>query len=80
MSYTTTVSVPQKSAYKRPYKTRSQRRHDDRKKYDESSDRKFLWRVAGAIGILLAIALGFMVKGATDHSEANTASTTRGLN
>jgi hypothetical protein len=67
MSYITDDSVSQKAAYRRPYKTRKQRRLADRKKYDESSDRKFLFRVAGAIAILLAIALGFVVKGMMDH-------------
>lgn len=76
MSYTSNVSVSQKTSYRRPYKTktREQRRKDDRKKYDESSDRKFLMRVAGAIAILLAVVVVCMVKGAMDRSEAEAAS------
>ncbi|GAB3574879.1 hypothetical protein [Hymenobacter daeguensis] len=75
MSYITDASVSQKAAYRRPYKTRQQRRLADRKKYDESGDRKFLFRVAGAIAILLAIALGFMVKGMMERSAVEAAAT-----
>lgn len=73
MSYTSNASVSQKTAYKRPYKTRKQRRLAARKKYDESSDRKFLVRVAGAIAIVLAVAVGFMVKGMVERSNAEAA-------
>lgn len=75
MPYSTDISVSQQKAYRRPYKTRQQRRLADRKKYDESSDRKFLIRVAGGIAILLAIALSFMVKGMMDRSAIEAANT-----
>lgn len=55
-----------KPAYKRPYKSRSERRERDRRKHDEARDYKFLWRVAGGIGLLLLLALGFAIKGTTD--------------
>ena len=55
-----------KSVHKRPYKSRSERRERDRRKHDEASDYKFLWRMAGGIGLLLLLALGFAIKGATD--------------
>ena len=55
-----------KPVYKRPYKSRSERRERDRRKHDEASDYKFLWRMAGGIGLLLLLALGFAIKGATD--------------
>ncbi|WP_197076742.1 hypothetical protein [Hymenobacter terrenus] len=52
-----------KSVYQRPYKSRNQRREADRRKYDEANDQKFLWRVAGTIGLLLMVAVVFAVKG-----------------
>jgi len=73
MSYIPEASVSQKAAYRRPYKTRKQRRLADRKKYDESSDRKFLLRIAGVIAILLAIAVGFLVKGMGEHNTSEAA-------
>lgn len=74
MSYVANVPTSSKSAYKRPYKTRAQRRKDDRKKYDESSDRKFLFQVVVGLGILLAIAVGCLVKGSMERSAVEAAS------
>ena len=67
MSSTTEVSASQKSAYQRPYKTRSQRREIARRKHDENTDRKFLVRVAMVAGALLLLAVGFAIKGWTDR-------------
>lgn len=62
---TPTIISPEikKAAYKRPYKTRNQRRDFDRRKQDEANDYKFLVRVASAIGVLLVVALGIALKG-----------------
>lgn len=62
MSTTTDVSASQKSAYQRPYKTRSQRREIARRKHDENADHKFLIRVAVVVGTLLLIAVGIALK------------------
>lgn len=67
--------VVMKPVYKRPYKSRSERRERDRRKHDEASDYKFLWRVAGGIGLLLLLALGFAIKGTMD-GEISSASLT----
>jgi hypothetical protein len=74
MTYIANVPASSKASYKRPYKTRTQRRKDDRQKYDESSDRKFLLRVVGLIGILLALAIGCMVKGSMERHAVEAAS------
>ena len=64
MSKTVTSSVAQRTAYQRPYKTRQQRRETDRRKTDESAnDYKFLLRAGTGIAIVLALVLGFMMKG-----------------
>ena len=65
MSSTTFTPSAQKSAYQRPYKSRSQRRHIDRRKHDEANDYKFLIRVAVAIGLVAVVAIGFAIKGMT---------------
>ena len=70
MSSTTEISASQKSAYQRPYKTRSQRRETARRKYDENTDRKFLIRMAVAAGVLLVLAVGFAIKSGTEHDGA----------
>ena len=49
--------------YKRPYKSRQQRREADRRKHDETNDSKFLVRVAVGVAIVLAVALVFLLKG-----------------
>lgn len=67
MSSTIEVSASQKSAYQRPYKTRSQRREIARRKHDENTDRKFLARVAMVAGALLLLAVGFALKGWPDR-------------
>ncbi|MFC6222120.1 hypothetical protein ACFP2F_02615 [Hymenobacter artigasi] len=69
MSYTTELPTVQKSAYKRPYKSRQQRRETDRRKHDESSDVKFLVRVGVGVALVLALALAFMLKGAMSPAE-----------
>ena len=73
MSKTTTPSVPHRTAYQRPYKTRQQRREADRRKTDESQEHKFLLRVGGGIAIVLAVVLGFMLKGLMDRDKAPAA-------
>lgn len=78
MSNTTTSSVSQKSAFKRPYKSRSQRRETDRRKYDESKDRRFLVRAAVGVGLVLVLALSFALKGLMDHNDP-AAETTESL-
>ena len=73
MSKTTTSSVPHRAAYQRPYKTRQQRREADRQKTDESHDHKFLLRAGVGIAIVLAVVLGFMLKGLIDRDKAPAA-------
>ena len=73
MSKTTTPSVPHRTAYQRPYKTRQQRREADRRKTDESQEHKFLLRAGGGIAIVLAVVLGFMLKGLMDRDKAPAA-------
>ena len=63
MPPTTEVSANQKSAYQRPYKTRSQRREIARRKYEENHDHKFLTRVALVVGMLVLVAVGIALKG-----------------
>ena len=56
--------MPHRTAYQRPYKSRQQRREADRRKTDESTnDYKFLLRAGTGIAIVLALVLGFMLKG-----------------
>ena len=59
----------EKGAYKRPYKSRSQRRETDRRKHDETTDSRFLIRIAVAVGLLVALALGFAAKGLMDRES-----------
>ena len=70
MSSTTELSASQKSAYQRPYKTRGQRREIARRKHDENADHKFLVRVAFAVGILLLVTLGIVMKSSSDTDAA----------
>ena len=64
MSKTTTPSLLSRRAYQRPYKTRQQRRENDRRKTDGSAnDYKFLLRAGAGIAIVLALVLGFVLKG-----------------
>jgi len=75
MAYPTSpVPATKKSTYQRPYKSRRQRRGADQHKYDEASDRKFLLRAAVAAGLVLTVALSFVLKGMMD-SDANSAQT-----
>ncbi|MCI1188381.1 hypothetical protein MON38_13195 [Hymenobacter sp. DH14] len=67
MPSTTEVSASQKSAYQRPYKTRSQRREMARRKHDENADHKFLIRVAIVAGVLLLVAVGAAIKSWSDR-------------
>ncbi|WP_210514509.1 hypothetical protein [Hymenobacter terricola] len=70
MSHTTTAPVIKKPAYQRPYKSRNERREVDRRKHDESKERKFLLRMAVGVGLLLLLALGFAIKGLIDHENS----------
>ncbi|MFD2719232.1 hypothetical protein ACFST9_10940 [Hymenobacter monticola] len=60
------IPADRKSAYKRPYKTRSQRRERDRRKHDENNDYKFLLRVGLAIGALIVVAVICAVQGMSE--------------
>ena len=68
------VLASQKSAYQRPYKSRSQRREIARRKYDENADHRFLVRVAIVVGVLLLVTVGVALKGSLD-SDATPALT-----
>ena len=70
------VSQANKSGYQRPYKSRSDRRKVDRRRYDENKDNKFLWRVAVGVGFLVMLALGFAIKGMIDRESKIPASHT----
>ena len=69
MSNTIISPAPKKAAYQRPYKSRSQRREVDRRKYEEAKEYRFLKRVALAVGLLAIIALSFYVKGSMDRES-----------
>lgn len=72
-------SANQKSAYQRPYRTRSQRREVARRKHDENADQKFLIRVALVAGLLLLVAVGIALKGVFEtNAPAAPASTEAG--
>jgi hypothetical protein len=62
--------VPTKSAYKRPYKTRRERRETDRNKHADSHDHKFLKRVGVGVALLLLLAVAFAIKGLVDRENA----------
>ena len=70
LSRNTRANVTQKSAYKRPYKTRQQRREHARRNHDVSNDYRFLVRAAIAIGLVAIIAVGFAAKGLAEHDPA----------
>lgn len=70
MSSTTEFSASQKSAYQRPYKTRSQRRETARRKHDENADHKFLVRVALVAGALLLVVVGVALRSWTESETA----------
>ena len=78
MPPTTEVSANQKSAYQRPYKTRSQRREIARRKYGENHDHKFLTRVALVVGMLVLVAVGIALKGLMEP-DATPPPTTQAL-
>ena len=63
------MQTTKKAAYKRPYKSRQQRREADRRKFDGSNDSRFLMRVAVGVGLLLALVLAFMLKGVKDPAK-----------
>ena len=69
MATTTDAPTAKQGAYQRPYKTRSQRREQARRNYDENSDHKFLLRAALVVALLLVVALGFVVKGFVDRQD-----------
>ena len=69
MSSTIDAAVSKKNAYQRPYKSRRQRREAGRRKYDESSDSKFLWRIFIAISVVILVIMAFMYKGNADRES-----------
>ena len=69
MSNTVSSPTTNKSAYKRPYKSRGQRREIDRRKYDKAKEHRFLRRGALIVGLLVIIVLGFVVKGMNDQES-----------
>jgi len=72
MAYSETLPVATKSAYRRPYKTRQQRREADKRKVDEGSEIRFLVKVAGGVLLLIIIALVFAAKGLADRESSAT--------
>ena len=52
-----------KTAYQRPYKTRAQRREDDKRKIDDVQDHRFLIRFVVGVVILAVVAIVFAMKG-----------------
>ena len=70
MPNTAIAPVSKKSAYQRPYKSRSERRKKARDKYGESHDFTFIKRVAAGIGIVLLLVVGFAVKGYMEREKA----------
>lgn len=65
-----TSSTPRKAAFKRPYKSRTQRREIDRGKYEQAKEHRFLRRAALVVSLLAVIALSFFVKGMMDRESA----------
>ncbi len=74
MSSTSNVSASSKTAYQRPYKTRGERREVARRKHDENTDRKFLIRLAFAIGAFLLIAVGVVVQSSLETDTTASSS------
>ena len=70
MSSPGTSSTPRKAAFKRPYKSRTQRREIDRGKYEQAKEHRFLKRAALVVGLLAVIALSLFVKGMMDQESA----------
>jgi len=66
MSSPIRISADQKSAYKRPYKTRNQRRERDRRKHDENNDFKFLLRAGAVVAVIILVAVVFAVRGMSE--------------
>lgn len=52
-----------KTTYQRPYKSRTQRREDDKRKVDDVQDHRFLIRLAAGVAIIVVVALVFAIKG-----------------
>ena len=71
MSNPGTSSTPRKAAFKRPYKSRPQRREIDRGKYEQANEHRFLRRAALVVGLLVVIALSLFVKGMMDRESAS---------
>ena len=71
MSNPGTSSTPRKAAFKRPYKSRPQRREIDRGKYEQAKEHRFLRRAALVVGLLVVIALSLFVKGMMDRESAS---------
>jgi hypothetical protein len=71
MPYTKPTPSSLKPAFQRPYQSRGQRREADRRKHDEANDFRFLMRAAIAVGLVIALAMGFALKGALDREDAS---------
>lgn len=76
MSNTTAASPTHKSAYKRPYASRKQRREVDRRKYNQTNDYRFLIWMGVGMAVLVVLVLCFVLKGTPDRVEEPVASTT----
>lgn len=79
MPHLTMPSVPKKAAYKRPYKSRQQRREVNLRKHDEAKDYKFLWRAVSVVGLLLVVALACALKGMSERDQALERTTSAAL-
>ncbi len=73
MAITESFPVTKSKAYQRPYKSRQERRKAARNQVDDSSDHKFLLRVAVGLGLLVLLVIGFAVKGLADRDNATAA-------
>lgn len=62
-------AVAKKTAYQRPYKTRGQRREMSRRKHDDNTDHKFLIRMVVIIGLLVLVAVLFLVQNTPDDDS-----------
>jgi len=62
--------VTTKTAYQRPYKSRNQRREADRRKTDDVTNRRFLYKAFGGVALLVVLALAFAFEGLADRDSA----------
>ena len=63
-------TLPQKTAYQRPYATRGQRRAAAAKKTDAGNESRFLLKVASGIALLALLAVGFAIGGMAERDNA----------